>query len=253
METFEHIYIIEDLLSHRSIIYKSLLDITHIYPDLKILPIDNYIAFYNELEDFMILDTDIFIIDIDLNTFHTGIDYAKKIRSRNNHCYIIFLTADDQRGIEIINQHIQATTYLIKDSLNQGMLKKQLEEEIISIRSSLKLQEEEQNQQYLSLQIDKSYIKLKIPDILFIETIKGMKGKLLVKTTSQEFIVNLTMQEIKQKLATVDYMLTDLKSFIINLNAIISINTQEGTVFFKSGDQFFGGRKIIKKIQDNWL
>lgn len=231
-------------------IYKSLLDLTDIYPNLNILPIDNYIEFYKNLDTFSFSDSDIFIIDIDLNFLHTGIDYAKKIRTLNNDCFIIFLTADDQKGIEIINQHINATTYLLKESFDQTTLKKKLKNEIVEIRSKIT---ESHGQQYLSVKIDQSLIMIKIADILYIETVKNVKKKLFLKTTTEEFLISATMQDLKTELLSIEYMFTELKSFIINLNAIASMNPQEGQVVFKNGEDFWGGRKVIKKIHDAWI
>lgn len=68
-----------------------------------------------------IQDSDIFIIDIELNQYHSGIDFSKKIRQRNNCCYIFFLSNDTTKGIEIINHNIRANKYYSKKDLTEAV------------------------------------------------------------------------------------------------------------------------------------
>lgn len=244
------IHIIEDLFVHRSLISNALEELTLNNSEIEIIPITDYLSFYENIETFTILDTDIFLIDIDLNTFYTGIDYAKKIRLVNKNCYIIFLTADDNRGIEIINQNINATTYLVKGTFDPQVLKQSLQKELYKIESIVKKLYTDLDDRHIKIQVDDTFFFIKIADILYIETIKTMKGYLLFKTHSQELIIRSTMKDIKKELEHVDYIYLGFKSLIINLKAITSFNKNEGEIIFTNNDYIFGGRKIIEKLID---
>ncbi|MFK4567330.1 hypothetical protein [Enterococcus sp. UD-01] len=124
METLINIYIIEDNLMHKKVIMNKLEDYSNNsdFAKFNIVDIQNHIDFYHNLYVFPILSTDIFIIDIDLNTFFTGIQLAQKIRALHPYTYIIFLTGDSSNGIKVINDQIKPLAYLLKQDLQETVL-----------------------------------------------------------------------------------------------------------------------------------
>lgn len=248
MTIFSHIYIIEDRLLHRSIIQTVLVDLLINRPSIEILPVSDYIAFFNTLDTLPILDTDIFIIDIDLNTFHNGLDYAKKIRAHNELCSIIFLTADAGKGIDVINNHINASTYLVKEDFDPSLLKIKLQRELLQIEAITNVYYSKNSLDYIQIKTKEKIFNVKVADIVYIEALTDMKGYLLFKTTSQELIVRSTIKDMKACLLSFDYIYSELKSFIINLHSISTVDINKNEILFTTGDSLLGGKKMIKKV-----
>jgi two-component system response regulator AgrA len=243
------VFIIEDLFTHRSLLKRAVKNIGLPNLSFEVLPIEDYIGFYEEIDHLSIRDTDIFIIDLDLKSFYNGIDYAKKIRKCNLYSGIIFLTADDQQGIHVINQRIQATSYLVKDVFDIATIEGTLSEAILSIRELHEKIYVEHNDQYLFVQTDGKYLKIRLSSVLYFETIKTMKGYLHLKTLSHDVIIRGTISEMRNKLENIHFFITNLRSLIINLHTVETINPSEGQIIFCNDEQLFVGRKVLKKVK----
>lgn len=85
-------YILEDNVMHGKIIKKQLEKYSDSsnFVKLNIFTVQNYIEYYKNPHIIKISNADIFIIDIDLNTFFTGIQLAEKIRNLNTKVSILF-------------------------------------------------------------------------------------------------------------------------------------------------------------------
>lgn len=114
------IYYIEDNLFHQELFKKELMKHQELSViSLQIFPNNELETIYKRLDTLVFSSSDLFIIDIDLKTLHSGIDFAKKIRNKNPECSIIFLSNDNTRGLEIINQQIRPDCYLDKTNLDE--------------------------------------------------------------------------------------------------------------------------------------
>ncbi|MFP7384362.1 response regulator [Enterococcus hirae] len=109
------VYYIEDNVFHQEEFRKQYNRSANLAAISLTIPLPSQLEkFYADLDFMPIQDSDIFIVDIELNRFHSGIDFSKKIRQRNHSCYILFLTNDTTKGMEIINQNIRADNTIVK-------------------------------------------------------------------------------------------------------------------------------------------
>ncbi|WP_430602824.1 hypothetical protein IGJ02_000138 [Enterococcus sp. DIV0724b] len=240
------IYIVEDQLAYRKELQKFIdsLEIFNNHFLLKVHSLDNFITFYEELDYLDIKDNDIILLDIDLQMSFSGIHFAKKIRKKNKQCFILFLTNMENKGIEIINQNINATSYILKgNTIDTGHLKNLF----ISLKSEIdsRIQNTEG---YLSLKKNNETIYIKYEKILYIQSVTGIRNMLLVKTINSEQIVDGSINKLKKEVQS-NYLYTDLRSFIINLTRIASLNYLLGLVVFDDGTELEVGEKIVYKLK----
>ncbi|WP_207696230.1 hypothetical protein DOK67_0002038 [Enterococcus sp. DIV0212c] len=241
------IYVIEDDYEYRKRIIQSLKDYHSNFVDFDISSIDNHLFFLKDLQTLSITDTDVFIFDIELKTTFTGIDLATEVRKRNNNCSIIFLTSLEDKAISIINSDIFPLGYIVKDATYPGNLNSSIHKLLTKVEHHLKdFWTENPDIVTLKNGAEKVYINCK--NVLYIESVKGVRGQILIKTFSEEIIINGHIGKIK-KLLPQDYLMTSLLSYIINLSTIATLDRANGIVTFSNGEQLNVGISIIDKIK----
>lgn len=241
------VYLIEDEFVYRKKLHDYIFSLqeTPFQSTLHIISIEELDAFFNkEIEELTIDDNDVFIIDIDLNTHFSGIDVAKKIRQKNKQSFIVFLTNLESKGIEIINQNINATSYLIKgmglDQRMVGNLFSTIKKEIAN--------RTQDTEEYISLKKFGKTVFVKYKDILYIQSAPGMRNMLVVKTIQSEQIIEGSINKLKEQIDT-RYLYTDLRSYIINLTHVSSLSRSEGLIVFDEGSELEVGSRIINKLK----
>ncbi|MGX7244380.1 LytR/AlgR family response regulator transcription factor [Enterococcus quebecensis] len=241
------VYIIEDNYEYRKKILQSLSDYQSNFVDFDISSMDNHLLFLNYLQTLSISDTDIFIFDIDLKTTFTGIDLAKEVRKKNDNCSIIFLTSLEDKAISIINSDIFPIGYIVKDCFSAKNLNSSMHKLLTKIEHHLK-EFWTDNPDIVTLKSGAENIYINCKSILFIESIKGVRGQILIKTVSEDIILTGNIGKIK-KLLPQPYLMTSLLSYIINLSAITSLDRASGIITFSNGQQLHVGISIIDKIK----
>lgn len=238
------IYIVEDSVSYRMDLKNSItkyLDKHNLVLNFKVYPIQNYTKFYKNLETERINDDDIFIIDIYLNTYFTGIDLGKKLRTINQNCKIIYLTSAADQAIVAINQKINPSAYLMKSN-DIEITQMQL----FQLFTSLSLNVADTEKTIIVTSYTSNFI-LNTSDIIFITVYKGAKNKLVIKTSDSELIVDGSLSSIKSKLFSPPFYF-DFKSIIINNNKIKSISPLDQTIVFKNGSKLEMKAKLLYKL-----
>ncbi|EOH96642.1 hypothetical protein UAW_01807 [Enterococcus haemoperoxidus ATCC BAA-382] len=240
-----NIYILEDNNAYRNRIQQILQTYKSTLISLEFPTPHNHLNFMSELSSKKISDTDIFILDIDLKTNFTGIDVAKMIRERNKISPIIFLTSMTNQAIMVINESIQAKGYLVKEihddlilEANLFSLLSKLEQEILPKRD---------DKEILTLSTRNETMFFPYSDILYIESVKGTTGKVMVKTVNQNQLINWKIGNVKQHINQ-EYMYTGLQSFIINLENIHGFNRSCNAIIFKNSEQLLVGLKVFNKV-----
>lgn len=241
------VYLIEDEFVYRKKLHDYIFSLqeTPFQSTLHIISIEELDAFFNkEIEELTIDDNDVFIIDIDLNTHFSGIDIAKKIRQKNKHSFIVFLTNLESKGIEIINQNINATSYLIK---GMGLDQRMVEKLFSTIKKEI-VNRTQDTEEYISLKKFGKTVFVKYKDILYIQSASGMRNMLVVKTVQSEQIIEGSINKLKEQI-DVRYLYTDLRSYIINLTHVSSLSRSEGLIVFDEGSELEVGSRIINKLK----
>lgn len=247
MSDIIRVYIIEDEFVYRKKLHDFIDSFkkTSFQYSFHIISIEELEAFYHtKLEELTVEDNDVFIVDIDLKAHFSGIDVAKKIRGKNKQSFIIFLTNLESKGIEIINQNIHATSYLIKGI---GLDQRTVENLFTTIKKEI-INRTQDTEEYISLKKFGKTIFVKYKDILYIQTAPGMRNMLVVKTTQSEQLIEGSINKLKEQIDA-QYLYTGLRSYIINLTHVSSLSRSEGLILFDEGSELEVGSRIINKLK----
>lgn len=242
-----HVYILENDLNYRREILNYIEIYQPILSNFLIIPINNYLTFVNDIPNLVISDFDIFFLDIDLNTELFGINLAKKIRLQNRRCSIIFISSKKNEVLSAINSHVLPLSYIIKDLTNMSELKENIQSIFSNVEDSIRYSLINKTGMIL-LHSPPKTIYLNENDIFYIESNKGARGKLSIYTNREELFVDGTIKNIKTQF-TQDYFCLSLRSYIINLFKISSINMKKGIITFLNHQELFLGERILIKIK----
>ncbi|MGX7149426.1 LytR/AlgR family response regulator transcription factor [Enterococcus ureasiticus] len=241
------IYVVEDDNLYRKRIIHYLENYHSNSFHYKISSLDNHLLFMEDIPTLDISDNDVFFLDIDLKMQYSGIDLANKIREINSKCSIIFLTSFEDKAISIINSEIFPLGYLVKNPIDSAELKATIENVLLKIESLAKTAWR-QDQDITTFMNGYESIYLNCKEILYIESLKGFKSRILIKTFSEELIIEGKIGKIKNNLKQ-SYLFSSLQSYVINLENISAINRKNGTITFTDDKDLFVGTRIIDKVK----
>ncbi len=238
------VYVIEDNFIHRSKIIHYLEQ----YGEDKIVALTGLRNIEESVNQLTIGNNDIFLIDIELNQYIDGIQISKIIRTKNKFCFIVFITADNHKAIKVINNDIRPTGYIVK-STHLDKVRKQLHDSLQSI--TLEIQSRMNTGQWFivkSLGVD---YKIPYKEIDYFETLKGERNKVLIVNSETDIIINISLKTVRKQLADVRTWLS-LKSYLLNLNNIMKIDTRKNAIIFSSHKELYVGERIINKVRKVW-
>lgn len=215
------------------------------FTNLSLNEITNEQEFYQKISELEIFDDDFFILDIDLKTYFSGIDLAEKIRQQNKSAFIVFLSAFDSKGIEILNRQIFPLGYLLKDQSADELT---VAIETLLKKANLKVIEKQKEEQILVLDNFETDILILESNIFYAATVPGFKKTVLIKHKDGECMVRGKLSDLKKSMKS-PYICKELKSFIINLALVINISTLEGTVQFTDGTSLEIGKVGARKMK----
>lgn len=220
------IFIIEDQFIFRKQLIKAIKEASSY--SFEIVEVNNERSFFLELASLPILDSDLFIIDIDLNYYLTGIDLAENIRKKNEHCAIVFSTSFEDKVTEIVNRQILPLGYLVKGREPRLFLK---DLSVILTKLIADLTEKNSADHKLVINYGNEKLVLNEADILYIATVPSQKNLLMVRYSDQELLIPGKLRTLKASLKST-YFIKNLKSFVLNAHKIERLYTIEGVVQF---------------------
>lgn len=163
-------------------------------------------------------------MDLDLENKHTGMDILREIREEDWDSEIIVLTNHD-RMFETVHKEIYKTFDFIEKFDNfEVRLRKDLKKIISKKYDTDKFI---YNNNKISLQI---YLK----DIIYVYR-DTVDRKLVIKTTNNQFIVNMPINEMMEKLD--DRFIQCHRSCIINDERIVEKNYAQGYFVTDTGEK----------------
>ena len=166
----------------------------------------------------------IYLMDLDLENKHTGMDILREIREEDWDSEIIVLTNHD-RMFETVHKEIYKTFDFIEKFDNfEVRLRKDLKKIISKKYDTDKFI---YNNNKISLQI---YLK----DIIYVYR-DTVDRKLVIKTTNNQFIVNMPINEMMEKLD--DRFIQCHRSCIINDERIVEKNYAQGYFVTDTGEK----------------
>lgn len=154
---------------------------------------------------------DVYFLDIELKQID-GITLAKRLRTRQNDAYIIFVTSHLQYAIE--GYEVKAYQYILKNQLEEKLLKtiNLIYDDFI-----------ERQEKYFVIQTNSRYEKILYQDIYYIY--KEHKNAVFV-TKHGNTQVRMTLQEVYRSLVHKEFIYID-RGYIVNIRYIKKFQKQE--------------------------
>lgn len=175
----------------------------------------------------------IYILDVELN-LHSGIDIARKIREKDWESIIIILTAHYELAYDAFKNRLMLLDFISKfDNYEQNLF------------DTLKIALKAFNvKKQLCFKFNRVSYRIDLSDILYI--IKNTaKRNVIIKTFSNEYSVNLNLNEISEMLT--DSFIRTHRACIINRDNVKNIDFKENTITFVNREKIFLLSKMYKK------
>ncbi|MGJ8730991.1 LytR/AlgR family response regulator transcription factor [Listeria aquatica] len=238
------IYVVEDNFVHRAFLRDR---VKHILKTEKIsgevLPLEDLKHLIPSLNKMRIDEGDLFLIDIDLNLDYDGIDLAKLIRKKNRDSFIIFVTSDSTKSLEIVNNQITPFAYIIKED----NLIYSVDDELKRVIQQVQMKIENQNAQNYIVVSRSGKEVIRLEHLNYLETVGGNRFLTKLNYKREERFINKKLSELRKELPA--NFFKEFRSYIINLNNISSINRTIGIVYFKNGEFLELSPRMIDKLR----
>lgn len=181
--------------------------------------------------------TDVLILDINLKSNKSGLEIASKVRERNKNTYFIFTTAH-------LEYAMMAYKFKTFDYLAKPVTSERLEETIVRLFEDIN----GKPKQYIKVDNKKTIIDSS--EILYIKR-DGMK--LIFHTKSRDYETYSSFNKIMDSLPS--NFIRAHKSFIVNLDNIVNLDSIGNVVYFDNGDTCDIGPKfknsLIEEVNNN--
>ncbi len=174
--------------------------------------------------------TDVLILDINLKSNKSGLEIASKVRERNKNTYFIFTTAH-------LEYAMMAYKFKTFDYLAKPVTSERLEETIVRLFEDIN----GKPKQYIKVDNKKTIIDSS--EILYIKR-DGMK--LIFHTKSRDYETYSSFNKIMDSLPS--NFIRAHKSFIVNLDNIVNLDSIGNVVYFDNGDTCDIGPKFKKSL-----
>lgn len=163
----------------------------------------------------------IYILDIETPT-RSGIDVARKIRSKDKNCVIIFLTGHDELGFTVLKSCLNFLTFISKfDDYEEKLYDAFVEAfDLISVKKSINFLEHGIKYNIL------------LDSILYI-TRDTIERKTIIKTDSNEYKVYISLEKIND-LAD-NYFVRTHKSCLVNMHRVDKVDGNRNLITFDNG------------------
>lgn len=181
--------------------------------------------------------TDVLILDINLKSNKSGLEVASKVREKNKDTYFIFTTAH-------LEYAMMAYKFKTFDYLAKPVTSERLEETIIRLFDDIN----GSPKRYIKIDNKKTIIDE--AEILYIKR-DGMK--LIFHTKSRDYETYSSFNKIQPSLPK--NFIRSHKSFIVNINNIVHLDSVANIIYFDNGSTCDIGPKFkndfIKEVKSN--
>ncbi len=167
-----------------------------------------------------------------------GMEAAKKIREMGSRAGLFFLTTSREYALEAFD--VNASQYLLKPVR---------QERLFSVLDSFLEQEEEKRKKYILLKIDGRLAKVPVNDIVYCEA-QG-KTQCLHLADGGEYLLRITLAQLCSQLSTFREFVKVGAAFIVNLEYIDSLGTQD--IKLTGGGKIYLPRGAYKGLRERYL
>lgn len=173
-----------------------------------------------------------------------GIDIARKVRKYNQDLDILFLTVHNTNTYKnrIVVSNIKSMGFIYKANLKTELPVK-LNEFLTNVQSKENFHFHDGLNQY----------SLSFKDIYYVTTDK-VKSKTVLKTTSCDILLSLTLQEVEQILLRESpFFIRIHRSYIVNVQQIMILNIPKKLIVFSNQDSIHSiSRNYKKDLEKAW-
>lgn len=240
------IFIIDDNFIHRDSIKKAVIQVLgDISLTSEIEEIDNIVPFFQNISSDSITDTDIFFLDIDLNTYFSGIDIAVQLREYNTRCFIVFITSHKEKALEAIHRGCIPFGYITKDEFQAKNINMQVGDIIRKANTTIQAQFDDT----LFIQNGPEVRSFMFSSILYFETIPNNRYSTMLWTIEGQDLLTGSISKFKDHFADNTDFCTIFKSFVINIKNIKKLSLSDNEITFINDHTLHIGRKPLLKLK----
>lgn len=168
------------------------------------------------------LNHKIYILDIETPTY-SGIDIARKIRSKDKSSVIIFLTGHDELGLIVLKSCLNFLTFISKFDDYELRLTQALDEALDLVYSKKSISFLEHGIRY----------NIVINNILYI-TRDTIERKTIIKTDSNEYKIYMSLEKINS--LSQNHFIKTHKSCLVNMSRVDKIDGNRNLITFDNGE-----------------
>ncbi|PJI07622.1 MULTISPECIES: LytR/AlgR family response regulator transcription factor [Clostridium] len=173
----------------------------------------------------------IYFLDVDLKCSMNGIRLGEKIRELDTRGFIVFTTTHLEMSYLAFKYKVEAMEYVIKDDDD---FKERLNSCIIKAYNVY--YNDKNKDEYISINTDARTIKVKLSDILFVETAEvAHKIRIHEENSQIEFYGKLS--DIQEKLGSNFYRCH--KSYIVNKDKIEEVDRKNNKIIMINGEECY--------------
>ncbi|MBC2326997.1 LytR/AlgR family response regulator transcription factor [Listeria booriae] len=187
----------------------------------------------------------IYFLDIDLQLDQNGIDLGRELRSVDLNGYIIFVTSHADKIKEVIDQYISPFAYIVKSVTDSDAIKDDIAEVLAKIKEKENMIHQHNT---FHVELPTGAIELPLKDIIYFETVPRSK-KTDLRVLNGRYTINKYLKTIKESLEDTKGFIS-FKSYLINLENVVSVNKEEGFILFKDNYTLYVGQRIITKFYE---
>lgn len=167
-----------------------------------------------------------------------GIDAARELRDMGNHSRIVFLTTSKEHALEAFR--VDAAQYLVKP-ISQDML--------FPVLDRFFGDSEEERRRYLVLRAEGRICRVAVSDIIYCEAQGKTQSMYLADGTQR--LLRMTMAEIYEMLAQYEEFVRVGVTYIINLEFVENLNSQE--ICVSGGKRVYLPRGAYKTLKEQYF
>lgn len=190
-------------------------------------------------------ESNLFILDIDLNSKLNGLTLAKKLRDLSQNFYIIFVTSHPELSMMTFQYKLRVLDYITKDDFTN--LKLKMIENLRTIKKEISRKKVNEPEETILIESGSRSFNVPLNDIMFFET-AGKDHKLKMHTSNNIIEFYGTLKELELKYSNVFYRCH--KSYLVNINNITEINHCELTVSTKNGEECYISKQYKKGMMN---
>ena len=187
--------------------------------------------------------SNIYFLDVDLQSSMNGIELAEAIRKNDPRGFIIFVTTHSEMSHLTFKYKVEALDFIIKGDL--ATMKKQIISCLDNITQKLALASPELQKRFNLRTKDKT-VNVAYDDIYFFETAYAAH-KIVMHCKSQIIEFNGNLSDIEDQLD--NYFVRCHRSFIVNLTYVNQIDHTKKTLHLENGQTCIASTKGLKLLK----